>query len=193
MASTNRPDRAVQRFVGAAHRFNPVDGVQYRSVMPAAKLAANFLKCCPCELSRDEHRYLAWKDVGAPIGAHLELGVAHLALIEVFAHSPADCLDRYPQWLGIRDRCCWRTRFGIFVVGVLGCVVPDDGTQPDERHQPVLSALIFRPPEPCLGPSLLGSLDQDCTHLVRDPRVVQPVPSYGAHRDTVAHQGNDNF
>jgi hypothetical protein len=32
------------------------------------------------------HRDLARKEVGAPVGAHCELAVAHLSQIEVFAH-----------------------------------------------------------------------------------------------------------
>jgi len=36
--------RAVQRLVGAAHRVDPVDGVQHRAVVPAAELPADFLE-----------------------------------------------------------------------------------------------------------------------------------------------------
>jgi hypothetical protein len=34
---------AVQRLIGATHLFDPSDRVQYRGVMPAAKLAADLL------------------------------------------------------------------------------------------------------------------------------------------------------
>ena len=79
-------DRAVQRLVRAAHLVDLVDGVQRRGLMPAAKLPANFLERRPGELPRNVHRDLARKEVGAPVGAHCELAVAHLSQIEVFAH-----------------------------------------------------------------------------------------------------------
>ena len=36
-------DRAVQRFIGAEHRFDLIDRVERRGVVPAAKLAPDFL------------------------------------------------------------------------------------------------------------------------------------------------------
>jgi hypothetical protein len=75
MASTNRPDRAVQRFVGAAHRFNPVDGVQHRSVMPAAKLPADLLERRTHELPHsiarglDSHDVIRKGKAPMPVGA----------------------------------------------------------------------------------------------------------------------------
>ena len=48
-------DRAVQRFVGAPHRFDLVDGVQHRSVMPASELPPDFLKRRAGELPRNVH------------------------------------------------------------------------------------------------------------------------------------------
>ena len=66
------PNRAVQRFIGPAHRLDLVDGVEHRRVMPAAKLAADFLERRAGELPSDVHGDLARKDVGAPVGTHRE-------------------------------------------------------------------------------------------------------------------------
>ena len=121
-------DRAVQRFVRTPHLLDPVDGVQHRAVVPAAKLAPDFLERRARELPSNVHGDLAREDVRAAIGAHRELRVAHLPQVEVLAHHSADCLDRWLQCRRIKDRRrCWCAPFGTFVPGVLGCGLPDDG------------------------------------------------------------------
>src|SRR5215467_2846166 len=71
-------DRAVQRFIEAAHLVYPADRVQHSSVMPAAELAADFLERRPGELPRQVHCNLTWEDVCPPIATQGEFQVPHL-------------------------------------------------------------------------------------------------------------------
>ena len=70
-------DGAVQVFVGAAHLFDFVDRVQYRGVVLAAELAANFGKRCGSELLNDVHGHLPRKGDRSRIAANFQISCAN--------------------------------------------------------------------------------------------------------------------
>src|SRR5262249_57151862 len=82
---------------------------------------------------------------------------------------------------------------GPSLLAPLGALSLNAGTQPDERRQPFLCMLFVRTPVPRLRLSRLGGVHEHRAQVVREPWIVQPVPSYRAHRDTVAHQVKDVF
>src|SRR5262249_50708910 len=106
-----------------------VDGVQYGGVMPAAKLAADFLERGAGELPSEVHGDLPGKDVYPPIGTHGELRVSHLAHVELLAYPSADCSDCSLQCRKIKDhRCCRGPPLRRIAASVSGSAVPNDGT-----------------------------------------------------------------
>src|SRR5882724_937279 len=83
-------DGAVQLFVGAAHFFDLMDGVQHGGVVFTTELAADFGERSGGELLDDVHGHLPRESDGASVAADFEI---LLAQIEVLADALLDEVD----------------------------------------------------------------------------------------------------
>jgi hypothetical protein len=80
-------DGPVQRRIGAPHRFDLVDGVQYGGVMPAAELSADFLQRRSSDLPGDVHGDLAREGKDLFVAPHLQVLVTQFAKMEVLTNQ----------------------------------------------------------------------------------------------------------